>query len=589
MFELPRSSWADYDRSLISEGGGVYDRTVKSVPISPQVRAALDLAPGVTALPPAEVIRAILLAPADLLWNGGIGTYVKASTESHAAAGDKANDVVRVDANRLRAKVIGEGGNLGLTALGRIEFCLNGGKCNTDALDNSAGVDCSDHEVNIKVLLDGIVTGGGLSTAERNRLLVAMTDEVAELVLRDNISQNFCMGLARADARSMVEVHRRLITDLEVHHGVDRALEALPSDAELCERAARGDGLTSPELANVLAHVKLSVKQELLAGELPDSPVFATRLPGYFPEPLRERFGAALGRHRLRREIVATTVVNEMIDYGGITFVFRLAEETGADAADAVRAFTAAVEIFDLHALWERIRTTPMPAAVRDELELETQRTLDRACRWLLANRPQPIAIGADIARYRDGVRALAASVPAWQPGPLATDLLRRSRGPIDRGAPRELAEEVYLLIHRFALLDVLDVADIAQRDPAEVVALYYALDNHFDVQRMLTEVAGLDRGDRWRTLARLAVRDDLYDSLRSLTLDVLTMTEPAETPAEKIAYWESTNRSRLARARVALTDIFAGDSRDLASLSVAARQFRGLVGSGEAGAVVLD
>ena len=587
MFALPRSSWADYDRSLISAGGGVYDRTAKAIPVTPQVRAALGLSPEVNSLSPAEMIRAILLAPVDLLWNGGIGTYVKASTESDADAGDKTNDPVRVDANRLRARVIGEGGNLGLTSLGRIEFCRNGGKCNTDALDNSAGVDCSDHEVNIKVLLDGLVTSGELPAADRNPLLASMTDEVAELVLRDNISQNFCMGLSRSDARSMLEVHRRLIADLEARHELDRALEALPSDAELSERAARGEGLASPEIANLLAHVKLSIKQELLAGDLPDSAAFAARLPGYFPEALSERFAAAIRRHPLRREIVATTVVNEMIDYGGISFAFRLAEEAGADAADAVRAFTTAVEIFDLHTLWGRIRTTPMPAAVRDELELETERTLDRACRWLLAHRPQPIAIGADIARYREGVRTLA--VPAWQPGPLAADLLRRSRGPIDRGAPRDLAEEVYLLIHRFSLLDVLDIADITQRDPQEVVALYYALDDRFEVQRLLTEVAGLDRGDRWRTLARLAVRDDLYGSLRSLTIDVLTITEPAESATEKIAYWESTNRPRLARARSALTDIFASDSKDLATLSVAARQFRGLVGTGEAGTAIPD
>ncbi|MBY8862767.1 NAD-glutamate dehydrogenase [Nocardia sp. CA2R105] len=586
MFALPRSSWADYDTALISAGGGVYDRSAKAIPITPQVHAALDLAPGVTALPPAEVIKAILLAQVDLLWNGGIGTYVKASTESHGDVGDKTNDSVRVDANRLRARVIGEGGNLGLTSLGRIEFCRNGGKCNTDALDNSAGVDCSDHEVNIKVLLDGVVTSGELPAADRNPLLASMTDEVSELVLRDNISQNFCMGLARGDARSMLEVHRRLIADLEARHGLDRALEALPSDAELSERAALGEGLSSPEIANLLAHVKLSIKQELLAGDLPDSAAFAARLPGYFPEALSERFGAAIRRHPLRREIIATTVVNEMIDYGGITFAFRLAEEAGADAADAVRAFTAAVEIFDLHSLWERIRTMPMPAAVRDELELETERTLDRACRWLLANRPQPIAIGADIARYREGVRTL--SVPAWQPGPLAADLLRRSRGPIDRGAPRDLAEEVYLLIHRFSLLDVLDIADITQRDAQEVVALYFALDDRFEIQRLLTEVAGLDRGDRWRTLARLAVRDDLYGSLRSLTIDVLTITEPAESATEKIAYWESTNRPRLSRARSALTDIFASDSKDLATLSVAARQFRGLVGTGEAGSTMI-
>ncbi|WP_063001794.1 NAD-glutamate dehydrogenase [Nocardia mikamii] len=587
LFGLARSSWADYDTSLISEGGGVFDRSAKAIAITPQIRAALDLDPGVSTLSPPEMIRAILLAPVDLLWNGGIGTYIKASTESHADVGDKSNDAVRVDADLLRVKVIGEGGNLGATALGRIEFCKLGGRMNTDALDNSAGVDCSDHEVNIKVLLGAAISAGELAESDRNALLAEMTDEVSALVLRDNISQNFRMGLSRSNAAAMVGVHRRLIAELETRRGVDRQLEALPSDAELDRRAAAGTGLTSPELANLLAHVKLSLKSDLLSGDLLDSSAFEALLPGYFPTPLRERFGAAIGRHPLRREILATMVVNDMVDYGGITYAFRLAEEAGATTDDAVRAFTAAVEIFDLRALWERIRTTPMPAAARNELEMETKRTLDRAARWLLTNRPQPIAVGAGIARYRDGVRALAARVPAWRPGALADDLMSRSGGPIGHGAPRELAEEVFLLIHRFPLLDVLDIADICERDADEVAALYYALDAHFDIQRLLSAVAGLDRGDRWQTLARLAVREDLYDSLRSLTADVLTTTEPVDTPEEKIAYWESTNRSRLSRARAALGEIFTSEAHDLATLSVAARQVRSMVGSAETTATV--
>ncbi|WP_406271828.1 NAD-glutamate dehydrogenase [Nocardia sp. NBC_00881] len=582
MFALPRSSWADYDASLISPGGGVYDRSAKAIPVTPEVRAALDLPLGVTTLSPPEMIKAILLAPVDLFWNGGIGTYVKASSETNADVGDKSNDAVRVSANQLRVKVIGEGGNLGATALGRIEFCRNGGRMNTDALDNSAGVDCSDHEVNIKILLDAVVSGGELAVADRNPLLASMTDEVAELVLRDNISQNFRLGMSRADAAGMSSVHGRLINDLEARRGLDRELEALPTDAELARRAADGAGLTSPELANLMAHVKLSLKADLLAGDLLDSAAFASVLPAYFPAPLRERFASAIGRHPLRREIVATVVVNDMVDYGGITYAFRLAEEAGATTDDAVRAYTAAVEVFDLHALWQRIRQTPMSTAARNELELETKRTLDRASRWLLSNRPQPIAIGADIARYRDRVWALAGRVPALLTGYLADDLAERSRRSISRGAPHELAEEAFGLIHRFPLLDVIDLAEIAERDPAEVAVLYYALNEHFQIERLLTAVGKLERGGRWSALARLAVREDLYDSLRSLTLDVLSATEPQESTAEKITYWESTNRSRLARAGASLAQIFAVETQDLASLSVAARQVRSMVTGGE-------
>ncbi|MEU6584425.1 NAD-glutamate dehydrogenase [Nocardia sp. NPDC046763] len=587
MFALPRSSWADYDRSLISEGGGVYDRTVKSVPISDQVREALGLAPEVTVLSPPELIRAILKSPVQLLWNGGIGTYIKASAETNADVGDKSNDVVRVNANELRLRVIGEGGNLGVTALGRIEFCRYGGKMNTDALDNSAGVDCSDHEVNIKVLLDRVVAEGSLSISDRNAVLASMTDEVAEHVLRDNVSQNFRLGLSRAHAPAMAAVHRRLIADLEDRHGLDRDIEALPSDAEMARRIAAGTGLTSAELANLLAHVKLSLKQELLAGQLPDNPAFAAVLPNYFPAPLRERFGSAMRHHPLRHEIVATTVVNRVVDYGGTTFVFRLVEEMGVTVDDAVRAFTAVTEIFDLHQLWLRIRTTPMPTAVRDELELETKRTLDRACRWLLTNRPQPIAIGTDIARYRHGVRAMSTLVPEWRRGVISDELLARAGAAIDRGGPRDLVEEVYLLIYRFPLLDIVDIAEVAEREQREVIALYYHLERQFDFQRLLDAVVRLERSDRWHTLARLAVRDDLYDSLKSLTLDVLRVTAPADTVAEKILFWESLNSSRLARARVALDEIFAAGTMDLATLSVAARQVRSLAGGVEPTAVV--
>ena len=447
LFGLTRSSWADYDRSLISEGGGVYDRSAKAIVVTPQVRTALGLDPGVRTLSPPEMIKAILLAPVDLLWNGGIGTYVKASTESHADVGDKAGDAVRVNADQLRVTVIGEGGNLGVTALGRVEFCASGGRMNTDAVDNSAGVDCSDHEVNIKVLLDTLVSTGELPRAERNPLLASMTDEIAELVLRDNISQNHGLGIARAHAAAMCAVHRRLIADLEARRGLDRELEALPSDAQLLRRAENCGGLTSPELANLMAHVKLSLKEDLLSGDLLDSPAMAPVLLSYFPAPLRERFGSALRRHPLRRQIIATTLVNEMVDGAGITYAFRLAEETSATTEDAVRAYITVIEIFDLRDLWRRIRTAPMPTSVRDELELESP-SHPRSCVALAAD--QPSAADRDGGRHRPlprGMRPLAAQVPAWRPRRAGrrsartvprADRARRTRRPGRGGVPAD-------------------------------------------------------------------------------------------------------------------------------------------------------
>ncbi|MGY2115370.1 NAD-glutamate dehydrogenase [Nocardia gipuzkoensis] len=578
MFALPRSSWADYDTALISPGGGVWDRTVKAVPISPQARAALGLGDDVTSLSPPDLVRAILLAPVDLLWNGGIGTYIKASTETNADVGDKSNDTVRVNGNQLRVKVVGEGGNLGATALGRIEFCRNGGRMNTDALDNSAGVDCSDHEVNIKILLDAVVSSGELAVAERNPLLASMTDEVAQMVLRDNVAQNFLMGISRTEASQMSSVQTRLIEDLEHRRGLDRELEALPSEQEMKRRIEEGSGLASPELANLMAHVKLSLKGDLLDSDLPDSQYFAARLPDYFPTPLRGRFGAAIKRHRLRREIVTTMIANEMVDYGGITYAFRLAEEAGASPTDAVRAFAAASGIFDLHQMWTAIRACDAPTPVRDLLELETKRTLDRASRWLLSNRPQPIAVGSEISRYRADVRELAPKVAGWLRGHHVSILTDRSAELIARGAPTDLATEVFGLLNLFPLLDIVDIADITDRDGDEVGSLYYALNDHLKIDWLLQAVSHLERGDRWHALARLALRDDMYGSLRSLTLDVLSGGDPEETADEKIAYWESKNQSRLGRARAALSELFESGTHDLATLSVAARQVRSMV-----------
>ncbi|MCQ4125533.1 NAD-glutamate dehydrogenase [Rhodococcus erythropolis] len=580
LFELPRSSWADYDKSLISEGGGIWDRTVKSVPIAESVRIALGLAEGVTKLSPPELMQAILSAPVDLLWNGGIGTYVKASTETNAQVGDKSNDAVRVDGQDLRVKVIGEGGNLGVTALGRIEFSANGGHINTDAIDNSAGVDCSDHEVNIKILLDSLVRSQLLPTQERNPLLASMTDDVAALVLADNIAQNALLGISRVTAPQMLGVHRRQLTDLTKARGLDRKLEALPTDKEIERRLEAGVGLTSPELATLTAHVKLSLKDDLLATELPDNDFFAQQIPQYFPTAVRDRFETEIKAHPLRRQIVATMLVNEVIDNGGITYAYRLAEETGASSTDSIRAYAAVREVFALDEVWSRIRSAGVSAEIENELIVESCRLLDRASRWFLANRPQPIAVGAEVARYSAAYRATAPLVPGLLAGHQLDDLLVRAQSVIDRGAPEALALDVFRLLDVYCLLDIADIADIADHDITEVAELYYALDAHLGIDWLLSAVSGLERGDRWHSLARLALRDDLYSSLRQLTMEVLAGGEPGESPQEKIDEWESTNASRLSRARAALVEIFESGTLDLATLSVAARQVRSMVRS---------
>jgi glutamate dehydrogenase len=592
LFELPRSSWEDYDPALISAGGGVFSRQQKAIPISAQMRRALgieadDLDDSVIEMTPPDLIRAILRAPVDLLFNGGIGTYIKAEAESDAAVGDRANDTVRVNANQLRAKVVGEGGNLGVTSLGRVEFDLSGGRINTDAMDNSAGVDCSDHEVNIKILVDSLVSAGRLEPDRRTELLASMTDEVGRLVLTDNSDQNDLMGTSRANAASLLNVHERQIWELEERRDLNRELEALPSGKEIRRREEIGTGLTSPELATLMAHVKLALKEQVLASDLPDQDAFAARLPEYFPAPLRERFGPEIRTHQLRREIVTTMLVNNVVDTGGISFAYRVTEDAGVDYVDAVRAFVATDAIFGIERTWRRIRAcgaAGVPVAVTDRMTLDLRRLLDRAARWLLNYRPQPLAVGAEINRFAAKVAALEPGMPGWLRGDDRAIVAKESGDFAGAGVPSDLSYQVASGLYQFSLLDVIDIADIVERDPAEVADTYFALMDYLGTDGLLTAVSGLPRDDRWHALARLAIRDDIYGSLRALCFDVLTVGEPGETGEEKIAEWEQTNGSRVSRAHRTLNEIYATDARDLATLSVAARQIRSMTRTSGAG-----
>jgi len=578
MFDLPRSSWDDYDKSLISAGGGVYSREQKAVPVSWQVRAALgidDPVDGVPEMAPPNLIRAILQAPVDLLFNGGIGTYIKAESESDADVGDRANDPVRINGNQLRAKVIGEGGNLGVTALGRVEFDLAGGRINTDAVDNSAGVDCSDHEVNIKILIDSLVTAGKVTADERKPLLESMTDEVAQLVLADNEDQNDLIGTSRANAASLLPVHAQQIKYLVEERGLNRELEALPSEKEIHRRIDTGIGLTSPELCTLMAHVKLTLKEDLLGTELLELDVFASRLPRYFPTPLRERFSPEIRSHQLRREIVSTMLINDLVDAAGISYAFRITEDVGVASVDAVRTYAATDAIFGVDDIWRRIRAANLPVALSDRLTLDTRRLIDRAGRWLLNYRPQPLAVGAEINRFAEKVELLTPRMSEWLRGDDRAIVEQEATEFAAQGAPADLAYMIAAGLYRFSLLDIIDVADITEVDTAEVADTYFALMDRLGTDGLLTAVSQLPRNDRWHSLARLAIRDDIYASLRSLCLDVLAVGEPDESGEQKIAEWEHISASRVERARRTLTEIYASGDKDLATLSVAARQIR--------------
>jgi len=574
MFGLPRSSWDDYDKSLISEGGGVYSREHKAIPVSPQVRDALGVNGGATEMSPPDLIKAILQAPVDLVFNGGIGTYIKAEAESDADVGDRANDPVRVNANQVRARVIGEGGNLGVTALGRVEFDLSGGRINTDAMDNSAGVDCSDHEVNIKILIDSLVTAGKVKADERKELLESMTDEVGRLVLLDNEDQNDLIGTSRANAASLLPVHAMQIKYLE-ERGLNRELEALPSEKEIHRRLDVGIGLTSPELCTLMAHVKLGLKEEMLTTELPEQDVFASRLPQYFPTPVRERFTPEIRTHQLRREIVTTMLINDLVDAAGISYAFRITEDVGVGPIDAVRTYVATDAIFGVSHIWRRIRAANVPVALSDRLTLDTRRLIDRAGRWLLNYRPQPLAVGAEINRFAAKVKALSPRMSEWLRGDDKAIVEKEAAEFASEGTPKDLAYRVAAGLYRYSLLDIIDIGDITEIDAAEVADTYFALMDRLGTDGLLTAVSELPRLDRWQSLARLAIRDDIYASLRSLCFDVLAVGEPDESGEEKIAEWEHISASRVERARRTLSEIQESGAKDLATLSVAARQIR--------------
>jgi glutamate dehydrogenase len=577
LFELPRSSWADYDTGLISEGGGVFPRAAKSIQLSDQMRAALDV--DASALTPQELIRAILMAPVDLFWNGGIGTYVKASTQTNADVGDKANDPVRVDAAALRCQAVGEGGNLGFTQLARVEYAVAGGRIYTDAIDNSAGVDCSDHEVNIKILLGAAVTDGEITVGERDELLAEMTDEVADLVLRDNYSQSRVLSHARVQAASMIDVHARYIDDLERAGRLNRELEFLPDDDEIAARKNAGQGLTTPEFAVLLAYSKLALYDELLDSDVPEDPFLSKELEAYFPTPLQERFRDHMHHHRLRREIVATAITNGVINRSGITFAYRLAEETGAPASELVRAHRAVREIFAMRQLWAAIEglDNVIPADVQISMQLEGRKLMERAVR-LLVRRRSPLDVVATVDFFSDGVQRVMALLPACLNGAEAEAVAAATERFQSAGAPADLAARVAGLGPLFAALDIVEVGDDTSTPVDDVTAIYFALAERLHLTWLRERIIDLPRGDRWQALARAALRDDVYAVHSALVADVLRAGKGAD-PESALATWSESRRTRLEHGLAMFEEIRASGGADLATLSVGLREVRGLLG----------
>ncbi|NUQ99736.1 MAG: NAD-glutamate dehydrogenase, partial [Streptomyces sp.] len=580
IFELPRSSWADYNTELLSAGGGVFPRSAKAIQLNSHIREALGIEGKVSKMTPADLMKAILQAPVDLLWNGGIGTYVKASTESQADVGDKANDPIRVDGADLRVKVVGEGGNLGLTQLGRIEFARHGGKINTDAIDNSAGVDTSDHEVNIKILLNGLVADGDMTVKQRNKILAEMTDEVGALVLRNNYAQNTAIANALAQSKDMLHAQQRFIRHLVREGHLDRALEFLPTDRQIRERLSAGQGLTGPETAVLLAYTKITVAEELLHTSLPDDPYLRGLLHAYFPTALRETFADRIDGHPLHREITTTVLVNDTVNTGGTTYLHRLREETGASLEEIVRAQTAARAIFCSAPVWDAVEglDNRVEAAVQTRIRLHSRRLVERGTRWLLNNRPQPLQLAETVDFFAERVELV------WQQ---LTKLLRGADLEwwqqihdelTGAGVPDELATRVAGFSSAFPALDIVSVADRMGKEPLDVAEVYYDLADRLHITQLMDRIIELPRADRWQSMARASIREDLYAAHAALTADVLAVGNGTSTPEQRFKAWEEKNAAILGRARTTLEEIQSSETFDLANLSVAMRTMRTLL-----------
>ncbi|MFC3607083.1 NAD-glutamate dehydrogenase [Stutzerimonas tarimensis] len=575
LFQLPRSSWADYDAALISTGGGVYPRSAKSITLSAAVRERFAIQ--AERLTPTELIQALLKAPVDLLWNGGIGTYVKAEHETHIEVGDKANDALRVNGNELGARVVGEGGNLGMTQLGRVEYCLKGGACNTDFIDNSGGVDCSDHEVNIKILLNGLIAEGDLTLKQRNLLLAEMTDAVGELVLHNNYKQTQALSVAERRARERIGEYRRLIVGLESSGRLDRTLEFLPSDEALAERIAHGHGLTRAELAVLVSYSKIDFKEALLDSSLPDLPYLTRDMQRAFPQLLAERYGEAMQQHRLKREITATQVANDIVDHMGITFVQRLRESSGMSAASVASAYVMVRDIFHLPHWFRQIEALDHRVSADLQLALmdELTRMGRRATRWFLRNRRYDLNPAREVAHFGPRVAALGLKLDELLEGVTRQHWQERYLRYAEAGVPELLARMVAGTAHLYTLLPIVEAADQTGQAEERVAAGYFAVGGALDLNWYLQQITNLSVENNWQALAREGFRDDLDANQRAITVSVLNMgSGPME---QHLAQWIVQRPGLTERWRYLLSCLAAAPAGDYALHSVASRELQDL------------
>jgi len=580
LFNLSRSNWSDYEAKLISKGGGIFSRSLKTIPISAEMKARFHLK--ASSMAPDQLISALLRSPVDLIWNGGIGTYVKASHESHSEVGDKANDTLRVNANELRCKVIGEGGNLGLTQSARIEFGRNNGTSLTDFIDNSAGVDCSDHEVNIKILLNKLVINKQLQAKARNKLLVSMTGAVSTLVLSNNYHQVQAIGLAHVDTIKRAKEYAGLISFLEKNAGLDRALEYLPSHDELEERIAKNQGLTRPELSVMTSYIKMHLKSELVDAPYINDDYLLPYLISAFPAQLNDRYNSEIKAHRLRDEIVATQLANSLVNRLGPSFVYRMAESTGASSCEIVRAAVIAKDIYAIDIMWDQIEALDfkVEAQVQDKMMAEVMRLMRRATRWLLRNRRRDLEFKESREYFAKSIKDIRCLLPDRLPESLKVEWQKKYNDYVAAGVPAQLANEIALAEHLYPIMAMIEVGRSHKVKAATIVDIYYGIGDKLDLNWLSQHIKSINVANYWQALARESFQEDLEWQQRALTDNIVCFMADGRNVKTTIDNWCNLNADLIERSHNMLAQLQREGQFEYPMFSVALRELLNLAQS---------
>uniref|UniRef100_UPI001B7B2641 NAD-glutamate dehydrogenase domain-containing protein n=1 Tax=Shewanella sp. TaxID=50422 RepID=UPI001B7B2641 len=578
LFALPRSSWEDYSSKLISKGGGIFLRSSKSIPLSAEMKQML--ATEKTSMTPTELMKELLKMPVDLIWNGGIGTYVKSSRETHAEVGDRANDALRVNGGDLRAKIVGEGGNLGCTQLGRIEYASNGGRINTDFVDNVGGVDCSDNEVNIKILLNAMVTEGELTLKQRNRLLEEMTEEVGQIVLQDCKDQTRTISVTQVRGAEQLKEQIRFIQYLEKEGKLDRALEFLPSDDELAERLASGRALTRPELSVLVAYAKMVLKEQLVTPEITEDTLLSQLLIAYFPKKLQEKYSDKMATHPLRGEIIATSLANELVNDMGLNFVQRMQDETGASVADAAICYTMAREVFGLAELTKSITDLNgiVPAVVQGEMLHQLRRNMRRASRWFLRHRNRSWSIEQTVAFFKPVFEQIKDNVHLYLVEEEAKGIQSEINALVKENVPQAVATIVANMSTLFSALDIAQIAQTEDKTVALVAETYFKLGARVELHWFLEQISAQPVANHWQALARAAFREELDWQQRALSSVVLRTCSATCDAESVISQWIEINQGLLERWFHMLADFKTSQIHEFAKFSVALRELNLLI-----------